>query len=565
MAERTRRVGAVLVAGCALLVGCAQIPTAGPVVAGDLVQQPERPPYVPVVVPPPQAGADQEGIVDGFIKAMTSYDPGYATAKMFLTPDAAAAWDPSAAITVHAGVAPSIDVIDEGHARITFPVAGTVGPDGSFLAAEPGRTEEIVFEMVQVDGEWRIANPPEGVVMSEFNFSREFEAHNLYFFDPSYSVLVPDPVYIPKNGQPTTFLAQALLRGPSGWLTPAVRTAFPEGTELSVRGVPVDQGTALVELTAQASQAPPDRRELMAAQLAWTLSEIPEVSGVDVTSDGIPLYGDATARPIGGFAEFDPDVLPADAPLMALEDTGVVEVQGDDTVPVVGPFGSMPGLREIAVNVGGNRAVAVDPSGTQLLVATFGENDVVETLATGTDLESPAWDRTGLVWAIDQTGNDSNLLVVRPDGERVDVDAPGLEGRRIDRLAVSLDGTRIVVVVNGLAHVGLIVRSADGSGGIQVESLRRIGPDVATLDVAWDSPASVALLLRSTDEAPEPYVVGLSGAINAQRGKVPGAASLAGAPGQPLVVTTTDGVLMSQQSAAQWGEIATGRAATYGG
>lgn len=565
--RRTRAgLGLALLAAALVTAACAEIPTSGPVVAGEPVRQASPDPYVRIDVAPPQRGADQLGIVKGFVEAMTSYKPTYPEARLFLTPAAASAWEPAESITVHVGAIPTIEAVDATHVKVSYTVSGTVGADGSYTAATPGETQEFVVETEQVDGEWRITDPPPGVVMSEFHFFREFEAHNLYFFDPTYTVLVPDPVYIPRNGQPATLLAQALLRGPSEWLAPAVRTAFPEGTALSVRGVPVKDDTARVELTDQPSVAPVEQRERMAAQLAWTLAGVPQISGVDVTAGDIPLYGDATLTPESELRRYDPAVLPRQSALYALSPDGVVTIESDGgATPVPGPLGELPGLREVAVNTGGNRAVVVDASGAEVLVGTFGDDESIQPIATGGEFSSLSWDRTGLIWAVDHAGDGGQIVALKPDGQVVPVTADELAGHDVEKVSVSLDGTRIAAVIDGVAHVGTVVRDPGTGDDVAISGLRRVGPDAQTLDVAWVDPDKLAVLVRAPEQDPQPYVVGLSGAVSAQRGTVPGAVGVAAAPGYRLVVVTADDAMLAQDSAAQWRQFGTGHAPAYPG
>ncbi|HEU0042820.1 MAG TPA: LpqB family beta-propeller domain-containing protein [Jiangellaceae bacterium] len=559
-------VAGVVLAACGLLVGCAELPTSGPVVAGNPVRQQQEPPYVSVKPQGPVAEADQVDVVDGYLNAMSSYEPGYDTARMFLTPDAAAAWDPAAGITVHDDAGASVDLIAGGAVRVSFDVSGTVGADGSYSASAAPTPGQLTLDMEQVEGEWRIANPAPGIVVSDYHFDREFEAHNLYFFDPGFDVLVPDPIYLPVRGQTTTILAQALLRGPSSWLAPGVRSAFPDGTELAVSSVPVESGTAIVELSAEASDAGPEQREQMAAQLAWTLGDLPQVDQVAVNSDGIPLPPDSQAVSLRDVAEYDPAVLRPDSFLYGVGATGVVAL-GDEgqPEPVAGPFGAMPDVREVAVNPGGNRAAVVDATGREVRIATFGENEPVETVVTGSDLASLSWDRNGLIWLLDRAAPDPGLIVLRPGGEPVVARAGGLAGHDVERLAVSLDGTRVALVMDGAAYVGVVIRESDTADEVRVDNLRRIGPDRVATDIVWTAPDRVAVLLRGDGAAPEAHVLLMSGVDEISDGPVREAVGLAGAPLHDLVVGTSDNRVLAQQDAALWVEIGQLGAPAYPG
>ncbi len=563
---RSTRLAVAIVVMAGAAAGCTEMPSSGPVIAGDPVAEAERPPPVRFVATEPSPDAEPAEIVDGFIEAMAPYAAGYETAKMFLTPDAAGTWDPSASVTVHRGAKPAIEVVDDDTVRMTMTVTSVVGPDGGLVASPPTDIRQIDLTLQQVDGQWRIADPPDGIIISEFFFVREFEPHNLYFFDAAYGVLVADPIYIPRYGHTATLLTQALLRGPTAWLAPAVRTAFPEGTELAVRSVPVEGGVAAVDLTDQAQGARPDEREYMAAQLAWTLGGIPGVTEIEITADGIPLApGGEPVTPVDSYSAYDPAVISSDASLFGVTETGVVRFGSDDAAgPVAGPLGEMPDVGELAVNTGGNRAVVIDDTGTELRVATFGEDQAVEAIVPGGRLASPSWDRAGVIWAVDQASTGSPVIAMRSNGEQVPVRAPALTGHSVSRLAVSPDGTRIALVVDGRARVGVVIRDPDSSS-IQIDRLRPIGPDETALDVAWSDPVSVAVLVEHDDGEREPYVADLSGSVEWPRGPVAAAAALAAAPGHRLTVGTGEGLLYAQQSSRGWVEFGTAFAPAYPG
>jgi hypothetical protein len=432
---------------------------------------------------------------------------------------------------------------------------------------------DLRLEQVDVAGspEWRITTPPAGVVLSDFDFEREFASYDLYFFDPQYQVLVPDPVHVPRSGSVTTLLAEALLAGPSDWLAPAVGTAFPDGVALDVRSVPVSGGLATVALTPEAAEAPPERRDQMAAQLSWTLRQVPDVQQVTITSGGVPLVGDGTTpAPVDTYERYDPAVLPRESAVFVVAAEGVVaSSRGGPPRPVGGPLGAGdPVVRSVAVDPArGSRGVAVDESGTQLLTAGFGPDDTLTVLLEGADLAAPAWDRTGLVWSLDRgTGG---LTVVDPataGAAAVSVPAEGGPEQRPEQLAVSLDGTRIALRVGGRVWLGLVLRDPAEPLTVRLDGLREVPLDeTPVLDVAWADPSRLAVLQQAPEQDPTASVVETSGARSLSRGTVPGAVALAAAPGQPLVAATEDGRLLRLDIVLRWAPFGEGGAPAYQG
>ena len=50
----------------------------------------------------------------------------------------------------------------------------------------------LTYSFVQENGEWRISGGPDGIVLSQSSFSVVFTERALYFFDPTYTYLIPD-------------------------------------------------------------------------------------------------------------------------------------------------------------------------------------------------------------------------------------------------------------------------------------------------------------------------------------------------------------------------------------
>ena len=127
--------------------------------------------------------------------------------------------------------------------------------------------------MVKENGEWRISTPPAGLMVAEFAFSSFYQSYNLYFVGNG-SALVPDPIYLPNlrnQASIASVLMRALLNGPSDWLAPAVTSAIPEGTALSVDAVTITDGVAEVALSDNVLSLNDGQRTLMAAQVLYTL------------------------------------------------------------------------------------------------------------------------------------------------------------------------------------------------------------------------------------------------------------------------------------------------------
>lgn len=539
------------------------MPTAGPIVAGEQVQGEESAVYAPP--DPPTPGDEPIEIVDGFIDAMGSYEPEYEVAREYLTSEANASWDPTAGATVYEGAKPAMDEIDEGRVKLTQGVVGTLGKDGAYTA-RPAESRTIEIQLQQVDGEWRVSTPPDGVLISDLNFRRVYRAYDLYFYDPTLQVLVPDPVYIPRAARaPATQLARSLLEGPTDRLAPAVKTAFPPGATLGVDSVPVNRGTATVELGPEARTTSPEERAAMAAQLAWTLTGVTGVERVEITAGDTPLTsGDWGTVSEDDYRDLDPSVTQAGLPVYAMSADGAVQLDGADWVPLAGPLGAATDLRAIAVDPAGEHAVVVDDAGTTLsLVVLDGRAEPVP-LLTGVDLTSLSWDRRDTVWALGLDDSGQRLPIASVGGTEVPVSVAELGKQSVQQLVPSPDGTRVAVVIGDRAYIGLVIRDADASSPVQITERQLLPTPGDVIDVAWRSAREIAVLVEEETEAgveQQIWEVPLNGTPPMSRGAVAGAVSIAGMPENPLVVATAEGTLMRQDAGVRWVEFGQGLSA----
>ena len=65
-------------------------------------------------------------------------------------------------------------------------------------------------------GEWRISDPPNGLIMLEPDFERLYVERDVFFLDPTGQRVVPDPRLLIKGDAQPTALVQRILDGPSG-------------------------------------------------------------------------------------------------------------------------------------------------------------------------------------------------------------------------------------------------------------------------------------------------------------------------------------------------------------
>ncbi len=527
---RRSRLGVALAALAAtVLAGCAGIPTSGQVLPHEEIDSAGRAaPFVGGEVQGPELGQSPEDIVDGFLEAMNFYEANYATAREYLTTEASREWDPDVMTTVYRNE-PITQETASSRVRVRLNnVWATVQGQREFEKAPDGTVEEHFLRLEEVGGEWRIANPPPGLIMRDADFTEEFAAHNLFFYEPGFQALVPDTVYLPVRGPVATLLAQKLLEGPSARLEPAVRSAFPEGTELAVDAVAVTEQEAEVKLTDDALQASGTQRGQMVLQLAWTLGQLADVEQVKVHGGQVEL--DET--PARVFPDSDP-VSTRALSMYAVTDGGVVQIDDNRTAtPLVGPFGEHPGVEEVAVDPRMSQAVVVDEGRTSLKWSELAAEANVEIIAQGRELRSPSVDLNGLAWVIEGAETSSRLLVASPGSEQAVVPIRGLDGSRLDAVAVAQDGARIALVADGEVYFGVIVRD-DYPFEVRVDQIVSIDHnDVAgfAVDVAWSQYDQLAVLTAADEDtglAPRAWIFTLNGRMpGAPAGVVEGGQTL---------------------------------------
>jgi hypothetical protein len=580
------RLAAILAVVLLLASGCVSVPTDGPVVEGRPAGEPVPPPNVSVIATGPRPGDSPLAVVEGFLSSMASYEPGYPTSREYLTPEASAEWQPEAGIAIYGAGQGSRNVsATEQGVTIALRLEARVAQDGSYTPAEPGSRLVLDLSVTQVDGEWRIDAPPDGLVMTEFDFNREFAAYASYFFDPWYTVLVPDLTYLPVRGNLPTLLVQDLLDGPTEWLDPAVRSAVDPGVTLTSGSVVLSGTVARVDLSSQVALVSPQQRDRLAAQLAWTLRQAPGVAEVAVISDGRPVPLPSSGNGVVSaeeYAFYDPAAVPAGDLLFAVADGRVVVVSDDEATPVAGPLGSGGPFRSVAVGPRATTAAAVSADGRSVVRAGLTNDSVAQTEQVGTDLAPPSYDRQDRVWLVDRQGGTSRVLLLDEDAEARPVPAGALEEVRVERMQVAPDGVRLAAVYesDGARRLLLALVVARRDGEIRIGQVRDLPLEqMDPVDVAWASPTTLALLGDDGGEV-QPFLVEMADGELSSRGQVAGAVSLAASPGQPLVIATVPAAppdddsaavdppvptLVRQDALQEWVPLVVGSAPTYPG
>ncbi|MGW3955272.1 LpqB family beta-propeller domain-containing protein [Streptomyces sp. NPDC004752] len=589
--RRPGRAVAYAACGAVLLAGCASMPDSGDL--RDVESTPRQDTQVRVFAMPPQENAAPGEIVQGFLEALTSDDPGYDTAREYLAPAAARKWRPEQSTTVLAD-APST-VVDHGAGgredpgSLTYTLAGsrvaTVDAQQAYAPAEGAYTKRLHLTRDAKSGQWRIDVLPQGVVMGKSDFQRNYTSVNKYYFASNTSVgvggqpvAVADPVYLRKRVDPMTQVVRSLLNGPTTWLGPVVRSSFPTGAALQEGAgalTPDDQNRLTVPLNDKAAGAGAAECTEMATQLLYTLQNLtPTVDSVELQGPDdrtlCDLTEDRAEAVVWRGAVKSPDYL------YFLDDKHrLVRIAGTSTsttaVPVPGPLGD--GSKEfasVAVSRDERTAAGVSGDGKSLYVASVTSDGSLDAPlltskgATDTDrLATPSWDARGDLWVVDRDPHNSRLLLLEQgSGKPQTVRTPGLSGH-IEDVRVAADGVRMALVVEEGGRKSLLVGRIDrddrvGQGAAVLE-LRSAAPGLEEVTaMSWAGESRLVVVGREQGGVQQMRYVQVDGSAP----EVQAPAALTGVKAitaseddrVPLVAYSEDGIVRLP-SGAQWQKV----------
>lgn len=517
---RRRSLAALL--GClALTTGCVGIPESGPIVEAEPAVGPGEGLALYNDPPSPTPGAPPTDIVKGFLDAQTAIPLQTNTAEEFLTTEEAATWQPEQRTVTYAAAS-----LPQGSNRVSVELDGAnqIDPRGSWLGALPREEQELGFTMTREDGEWRIDDAPDALVVPESWFSQAYRRVSIYYLDPTASILVPEPVFVPRGDQLGSSLVDVLLKGPFGRLARVQRSAIPPGLELDLSVSLTGDGIGEVNLIGGVSMPTDEDAALMVAQLARTLSQDSAYAGFRVDIDGEPvtLAGGLTTFPMDRGDALDPAAPQATSLLFGLRGGRLVSGAPGGLEPVSGPMGSRQlGVRSVGVSLTGARVAGVTSDGGRVLLTDVRSSDaeVSPILHGGSDVLPPVWDFSDRVWLLNRTETGARVSVFDDDSGLREVRVPGVTGEDISHFLVSRDGSRLVATLDRPRGDRVLVsRLRYDTRGRAVGSTiaREIAwddqPRLRVLDLGWSSPTSVVIAHRLTGDLHQVRTMAVDGA-----------------------------------------------------
>lgn len=515
---------ALLVAIVAATAGCSNLPESG-LVHREAADQPDRPQDAPYFTPSgPGVDDTPSAIVTGFLVAMKANPLSTSVARKFLSERARGTWKPNEGTIVYE--ASPIVVPTRTGATVRLPDTRRLDARGGWRGGAPGRSETLNLSLVSENGQWRIDNPVNALVVPTSFFDLSFARFNLYFYDQTGRVLIPDPVFIPRGEQTATNLVRGLLSGPGSTLDEITRSALPVRTDLDLSVLVTGHGVAEVPLTRDVLRASPGELSRAVDQLAWTLRQVPGIERVRITVSGapVPLPGGRIDASVNSGMQYDAGV-PADPHLWGLRGGRVVDLESGlsaSSTTVDGPLGH-PGysLRSFAVSETPQRVAAVSGNGTTVFVAPTAAGSTAAAVGrpvTGaTNLLRPSYDMFGDLWLVDRTRKGARVLVVS-DGRVRPLTVPGVTGADVAAFSVARDGSRLAVAYAGTPappiRVTDILRTDEGivSGAGRSTVFSAGGDDQARIaDIGWRDPATLAVLNRPSAETSQVEFISADG------------------------------------------------------
>ena len=532
-----RRLIPLALAACLALAGCTSLPTSSAPAPFDVSAKDGS--GIQFSAEGPSADADAATLVNDFLLACAAGpQDDYATARLFLSAASARSWQPETEILVYdTDTAPSVTAGSETATQVdvTVAVLGVASVDASgVLTRVATSTVSRTFTLVREEGQWRINNPENMVLMSRASFTASFSLANLYFPTAEGGDLVADPRWYPSRRLASHLLA-GLVEGPRQSLAPVTANAIPPGTTVPSQGLDVADGVARVELNAVMPSSE-SARTTLAWELVRTLTQVADVLRVNASLSGDVL--DMQAIPVPPTYSLDTLVGAGPGGIGLVSSSSVTELTAvtDASNPTVSPVDSS----------------LIAWSGTDGVYAQRGGTTVA--FLPGQAPLGPSVDRFGWVWG---PATASSVSVGGGVDGAFSVSVESESAGQIRAVRISPDGTRALVLrgSDATAWVGVVERGASGRP-LAIRSLEEIPLEHGSVvDASWTTSTGLALVVRPTGEDDQLVTMPLGGLPSNVSLPIRVTSMSAGGSSSAVVITGTDAAGREQvliRSGALW-------------
>ncbi|WP_304107181.1 MtrAB system accessory lipoprotein LpqB [Mycolicibacterium bacteremicum] len=573
-----RVLAAVGVALSVVLVvsGCAGVPTSS---APQAIGTVER--AAPPRLPTPTPGMEPDVLLREFLKATADPANRHLAARQFLTESASRGWDDAgSALLIDRVVFTETRRPDRVSVTMQADILGSLSDVGVFETAEGALPDPGPIELVQTPGGWRIDRLPNGVFLDWQQFQQTYRRNTLYFTDPTGNTVVPDPRYVAvsDSDQLATELMSKLITGPRPEMAHTVRNLLAAPLRLrgpvtradgSKTGVGRGYGGARIDLE-NLSTTDPHTRQLLAAQIIWTLARAGINGPYVINADGAALDDRfAEGWDTADVAASDPGAADgAGAGLHALVGGSLVYLDGQRAPRVPGPFGQMPDQTAAALSRSGQEIASVvvlrrdaPDMASSLWIGPVG-GDAAQAL-DGRSLTRPSWSLDEAIWIVVDGVNVVRVLQEAASGQpaRIPVDSTAVATKfpgAISELQLSRDGTRAAMVINGEVILAGVEQTP--GGGYALTYPRRLGFGLRDTAVSLSWRTGDDIVVTRTDTAHPVSYVNLDG-VNSDgpNGNLAVPMSVVAANPSTVYVADRRGILQLSGSAADndltWSEV----------
>jgi hypothetical protein len=505
-----------------VLAGCAGVPSSSSPQAIGTVDRP-----APPSLPKPTPGMDPDVLLREFLKATADPANRHLAARQFLTESASQSWDDAGSALLIDNV---VFVETRGPERVSVhmraDILGSLSDMGVFETGEGALPDPGPIELVKTSGGWRIDKLPNGVFLDWQQFQATYKRNTLYFVDPTGTTVVPDPRYVAVSDpdQLATELVSKLVAGPRPEMAKTVRNLLESPLKLrgpvtradgGKMGVGRGYGGARIDLD-NLSTTDPHSRQLLAAQLIWTLSRAGVNGPYVINADGAALDDRfAEGWETSDVAATDPGAASGVAAgLHALVGGSLVALEGQRAPRVPGSFGQMPNQTAAAVSRSGQEVASIvtlrqgaPDTAASMWVGTLG-GDASQVL-DARSLSRPSWSLDNAVWVVID-GNNVVRVIQDASGQpaRIPVDStlvsskfPGV----ITELQLSRDGTRAAMVIDGQVILAGVEQTPGGGYGLTYPRRLGYGLRDTVVSLSWRTGDDI-VVSRTDPQHPVSYV-----------------------------------------------------------
>jgi hypothetical protein len=558
-----------------LLAGCAGVPSySAPQAIGTV----ERP--APSNLPKPSPGMDPDVLLREFLKATADPANRHLAARQFLTQSASNAWDDAgSSLLIDHVVFVETRGAERVSANMRAEMLGSLSDVGVFETAEGMLPDPGPIELVKTSGGWRIDRLPNGVFLDWQQFQATYKRNTLYFADPTGKTVVPDPRYVAvaDHDQLATELVSKLLAGPRPAMAHTVRNLLAPPLRLrgpvtradgGKNGIGRGYGGARIDLE-KLSTTDPHSRQLLAAQIIWTLARADIRGPYVINADGAPLddrfpEGWTTSD----VAATDPGAADgAGAGLHALVNGSLVALDGQRVTNVPGAFGQTGDQTGAALSRSGRQVASVvtlrrgaPDMAASLWIGDLGGEAVQS--ADGHSLSRPSWSLDDAVWVV--VDNNNLLRAIQEPASppaRIPVDSAAVASSfpgPITDLQLSRDSTRAAMVINNQVILASVEQTQAGQFALTYPRRLGFGLGNSVVSLSWRTGDDI--VVTRTDASHPVSYVNLDG-VNSDapaRGLQMPVTTVAANP-STVYVATPQGVLQYSASAAEtqqsWSEV----------